>query len=358
MKLIVNTQVLKKSVSKVIKGAGSNSIPITRMMLIEASGNYFYLHTTDGTTTLIIKGDKCTCSEDFYAVVPIEVFSKLIAKTTSEEVTLTLEEDNLLVTGNGNYKIALPLDGDTLVKFPSPFTVSGDTLITKTSYIKSVISTNKASLSKTFENPCLTGYYINKDTVISTDEICACYNGMNLLEDNILVSAKVLDLLALSDYEEIHYSREQNHLKFITEDLILYTQELEGKDIYPVEPLMDLYNKMTFKSHCRVPKILLQSVIDRLALFVEPYDRNAITLTFTPEGLQISSKEKSGVELINYIASDGFEPFTACIDMTILKAQIDAYQGEEIEIWYGLPNALKLQNGNITQIISFLEAIY
>lgn len=357
MKLTVNTQALKKSVSKVIKGAGSNNIPITRMMLIKTFDNCFYLHTTDGTTTLVIKGGKCTCSEDFYVVVPIEIFSKLISKTTSEEVTLTVEENNLLVTGNGNYKIALPLNGDTLVRFPIPTIVSGEVALTKNSYIKSIINTNKASLSKTFENPCLMGYYIDKDIIITTDSICACYNSMNLLEDNILVSAKVLDLLTLSDYEEIYYSREQNNLKFTTEDLILYTQELEGKDKYPAKSLMDLYDKMTFKSYCKVPKILLQSVLDRLVLFVEPYDKNAITLTFTPDGLQISNKENSAVELINYIASEGFEPFTACIDTTILKAQIDAYQGEEVEIWYGLPNALKLQSGNITQIMSFLEAI-
>lgn len=357
MKLTVDTQTLKKLVNKAIKGAGSNNVPITRMMLIEVSEGCFYLHTTDGTTTLVVKGGSYEGTEDFYAVVPIDIFSKLITKTTSENVTLTLEENNLLITGNGSYKIALPLDEDSLVKFPTPITVTGETVSTKNSYIKSVINTNKASMSKTFENPCLTGYYIDKDIVITTDEICACYNNINILNDSILVSAKVLDLLALSDYEEIQYSREQNHLKFITEDLILYTQELEGKDIYPVEPLMDLYNKMTFKSHCRVPKILLQSVVDRLALFVEPYDKNAVTLTFTPEGLQISSREKSGVELINYIASEEFEPFTAVIDITILKAQIDAYPGEEIEIWYGLPTALKLQKENITQIMSFLERV-
>ena len=55
--------------------------------------------------------------------------------------------------------------------------------------------------------------------------------------------------------------------------------------------------------------------------------------------------------------SEGFEPFIAIVDVVSLKAQIDAYQGEEIEIWYGLSNALKLQNGNITQIISLLEEI-
>ena len=361
MILTVNTQLLKEMVNKAIKGAGMNrQLPITNMMLIEVADSKLNLLTTDGTSTLVIKTDKCENTDDFYVVVPIDIFSKLITKTTCETVTLTLEESNLLVKGNGNYKIALPLDEEGLVKFPKPkdvVTVEDKNGMIKNSFIKSVINTNKASVAKTYEVPCLTGYYIGEEMVISSDENNACYNKINLLNDNVLVSTKVLDLLALSNYEEIKYVRQQNYLIFFAEDLTLYTQELEGKDIFPVEPLMELYNNSTFKSSCRVPKILLQSVIDRLMLFIEPYDKNAVTFTFTQNGLQISSRKMSGIEIVNYTASEGFEPFIAIVDVVGLKAQIDAYQGEEIEIWYGLSNALKLQNGNITQIISLLEEI-
>lgn len=361
MKLIVNTQLLKEMVAKAVKGAGMNNhLPITNMMLIEVADSRLNLLTTDGTNTLVMKTDKCETTEEFYVVVPIDIFSKLVTKTTCETVTLTLEENNLLVKGNGNYKIALPMDEEGLVKFPKPkdiATVEDKSSMIKNSFVKSVIHTNKASVSKTLDVPCLTGYYIREDIVVSSDENNACYNKLNLFDDNVLVSTKVLDLLALSNYEEIKYVRKQNYLMFFAEDLTLYTQELEGKDIFPIEPLMELYNNSTFKSSCRVPKVLLQSVIDRLMLFIEPYDKNAVTFTFTQSGLQISSRKMSGIEIVNYIASEGFEPFIAIVDVVGLKAQIDAYQGEEIEIWYGLSNALKLQNGNITQIISLLEEI-
>lgn len=361
MILTVNTQLLKEMVNKAIKGAGMNrQLPITNMMLIEIADNKLNLLTTDGTNTLVVKTDKCETIENFYVVVPIDIFSKLINKTTCESVILNLEENNLLVKGNGSYRISLPLDEEGLVKFPKPkdiVTVEDKNEMIKNSFIKSVINTNKASVAKTYEVPCLTGYYIGEEMVISSDENNACYNRINLLNDNVLVSTKVLDLLALSNYEEIKYVRKQNYLMFFAEDLTLYTQELEGKDIFPVEPLMELYNNTTFKSSCKVPKILLQSVIDRLMLFIEPYDKNAVTFTFTQNGLQISSRKMSGIEIVNYTASEGFEPFIAIVDVVSLKAQIDAYQGEEIEIWYGLSNALKLQNGNITQIISLLEEI-
>ena len=174
MILTVNTQLLKEMVNKAIKGAGMNRLlPITNMMLIEVADNKLNLLTTDGTNTLVIKTDKCDTTEDFYVVVPIDIFSKLITKTTCEKVTLTLEENNLLVKGNGNYKIALPLDEEGLVKFPKPkdiATAEDKNETIKNSFVKSVINTNKASVAKTLEIPCLTGYYIGEEIVVSSDE--------------------------------------------------------------------------------------------------------------------------------------------------------------------------------------------
>ena len=42
--------------------------------------------------------------------VQAELFSKLVAKTTTETITLTLKESSLEVKGNGTYNIELPLD--------------------------------------------------------------------------------------------------------------------------------------------------------------------------------------------------------------------------------------------------------
>ena len=360
MNLTVNTQLLKSMVNKVIKGAGMNrSLPITNMMLIDAQDGTLNLLTTDGAITFVVRSTKCEINEPFYVVVPIDIFSKLVSKTTCEVISLTLEDSNLMIKGNGNYKIALPMDEEGLVRFPKPEIIGteAENRVVKNSFIKSVVNTNKASTAKTLDVPCLTGYYINREFVVSSDENNACYNKINLLNDETLLAAKVLDLVSLSDCEDINYTRVENKIMFFADDFSLFTQELEGKDIFPVAPLLELYYTAQFKSSCRVPKILLQSVIDRLMLFIEPYDKNAATFTFTQNGLQISSRKMSSIEIVNYTASEGFEPFIANIDISSLKPQIDAYNGEEIEIWYGLSSALKLQSGNITQIIALLEEI-
>ena len=111
MKLTVNAEKLKEMVSRAVKGASNNKlIPITSLMKIELNNlGEFSLTTTDATNYLYIK-DKEVSGEPFYAVVPVDVFSKLIAKTTSETVKMEIVAAILKITANGTYSIELPLD--------------------------------------------------------------------------------------------------------------------------------------------------------------------------------------------------------------------------------------------------------
>lgn len=362
MKAILNTVDLKNAVSKSIKCAGMiNDIPLTQMigLIGKKDANKLLLMTTDKTNDLTIKVNG-EIDEDFNVTVQVDTFSKLVSKLTSEKIGLSVENNILLVNGNGTYKIALPVDSEGTVSFPI---IDFENLVAtknsdiKLSFVKSVINTNKASVSKTFENPCLNGYYINNDFVISTDELNACFNKLNLLDDTVLLPVKVLDLLSMTNYENIQYLRNGDRLVFYTDDLCLGTHELEGIDIYPINELMSVYNNSDFKSNCKISKLVLKSVLDRLSLFIEQYDKNAVELNFTQNGLQINTKKNTGIETISYISSENFEPFKVSINIETLKSQINSYPNEEIELWYGLPYCIKLKSNNIDQIISLLEEI-
>ena len=100
MKLTLKTLKLQEMVSKAIKGASNNKmIPITSLMAIQWQDGVLTLITTDAANTLKII-DKVE-GEEFYVVVQTELFSKLVAKTTTETITLTLKESSLEVKGNG-----------------------------------------------------------------------------------------------------------------------------------------------------------------------------------------------------------------------------------------------------------------
>lgn len=357
MKLKVKTSMFQDMVARASKGASENKLlPLTSFMAVSLKQNVLTLITTDTSNTLKIVADKVE-GEDFYAVVPVDVFSKLVAKTTSETITLTLKENSLEVKGNGVYNISLPQDEEGLIELPEPDSCFGadekpaDKLHLTT--IKNILNINKAAVSKSIDTPVLCSYYLG-ESVITTDENVICFNLMPTVKEPKLISSDTMELLALSNSEDIDVYVDGPKLLFVSADLRLFSYEHDGKEVFPVDDIT-AYLDEEFKSMCKVPKTVFQNVIDRLSLFIEPYDKNGAYLTFTPDGIKVTSKKSSSVEVLSYTESKAFSPFVCCVDIPMLKAQIDVIPGETVEVHYGHDSALKLKTEKVIQIIALLE---
>lgn len=353
-KITIPTVKFQDMVARAAKGASENKLlPLTSMMRIEVKDNVLTLTTTDSANTLTIRADKIM-GDDMYAVVPVAQFSKLIAKTSADSVQLVVNGGNLEVHGNGVHKIAQQVDEDGVVQFPSvQFDKQGEGQVINLSSVKRVLEVNRASVSDSIDTPCLCAYYLG-DQVISTDEQTICFNDMNLMNGEYLISTEMVELLSLSKQEQISWWFQDGFFYFETPDMVLYGPEHDEKELFPVEEIKS-YLQMEFSSLCKVPKIAMQGLIDRLALFIEPYDKNGAYLTFTQEGLKINSKKSSSDELIPYTESKNFKPFVCCADIPMLKRLVDAHPAESIDIWYGGEECLKMTSGNIVQVIALLE---
>ena len=371
MKLTVNSAVLNELISKAIKGAGNNKlIPITSMICIEEKDNELRLTTTDATNYLYVCSKEFESDTGFYVTIQVDTFSKLIQKMTCEKVTLELENNVLTVIGNGKYKIELPLDENgEPVKFPDPLSTSfiiakddsqevtyhNNTI--KKAVIDSIINTAKSALAVTMEVPCCTGYYMG-DKVIATDAYKVCGMNVTLFDTPKLLRAETVDLLSVMDDGDIAVFSpiEGKDLIFQTDNVILYTREMSGIEDYPVDAITELL-KSDFESVCKVSKSAIMSMLDRLALFVGTYDKGAVILTFTKEGLLVSTKADSGQEIIPYIDSNNFKDFMCFVDIEMLQSQIKAQVGDVVTIYYGKDNAIKMVDGNVTQIVCLLEEV-
>jgi len=360
MKLTVKTEKLKEMVSRAVKGVGNNKlIPITSLMAIEVKNNTLTLITTDATNYLYVIEEKVV-ADDFYAVVDANTFSKLISKMTSENITLEIKNGLwvLHVSGNGNYKIELPLDENgEPIKYPDPYdslklSATDAGTINKTT-VQVILETIKPALAVTLENPCYTGYYIG-DQVVATDTYKIASMDVKLFDSPKLVSAELLDLLAVMNAEKINVEMVNDDVVFITSDCIVCGKFMDGIEDYAIDAIMGLVDT-EFDSFCSVPKSQLLQLLDRLSLFVGTYDKNAIRLTFTQAGLQVSSKAANGVEIINYLSSVDFKDFTCVIDIQMLTQEVKAIQNDAIEIYYGEDNAIKMTDGNITIVVALLE---
>lgn len=356
MKLNVKTTLFQEMVAKATKGASNNKmIPITSLMAIELSNGVLTLTTTDATNTLTIVHNGFD-QDDFYVVVPVDVFSKLVAKTTTEYITLTLNNNSLEVKANGTYNIDLPLNEDgNLIKFPSySFDTSAEKFTVALTNIKSLTTTNKAALASTMEIPCLTGYYCGNGEVITTDSYKVCHNKVNIFAKPALIPCELMDLLSIVTDEKIIVQRSGDNILFTTSNVIIHGTELEGIDEYPIEAIQS-YLQTEFSSVCVLPKTALLNILDRLSLFIAPYDKNTLYMTFNNDGVVISSKRSNGTELIKYQSTNNFKPFTCCVDIELLTSQVSAQSAENVELWYGHEKAIKMVSGNVTQIVALLE---
>lgn len=358
MELTIKTDIFKEMVSRSIKGASQNKlIPLTGLMAIQLKDNCLTLVTTDATNYLYIKQDNVV-GDEFYVVVQTEQFSKLIGKLTCETITLVVNDNVLVVKGNGEYKIEIPMDeeGNNIV-FPDPASNTEDFTYSKTvklATIKMILNTIKPSLAVTMEIPVYTRYYIG-ERVIATDTFKMASVGIDLFNtEPMLISAEMMNLMDVMTCEDVKFSRKDNILLFETPDCIVYGYAMEGVEDYQVDAITTLINE-EFKSKCKLDRNALLCILDRLSLFVSKYDNKAVVLTFTEAGVDISSKTNSGVETLTYIESENFEPFTCQVDIEMLTTQLKAKVGDTFNLQYGSDRNLKIADGNLTQIIALLE---
>lgn len=351
----VVTSRMKEAVNKAIKGAGFNNlIPIISMIGIKLSDGKLRLLTTDMTNTLCIIIDKVS-GVDMDITVDADKFGKLIAKTTSEDIELIVIDDVLSVKANGTYKIPLIADEEGLVTFPALSETKGKTTNVKLTSIMQAYNINKSALAKTLENPALTGYYCG-DMVISTDANVITFNDFKMFEQDepLLISPQLMQLLTLNKQEDIKLIVDRTLLTFVADDMVVQGAVMEGIEDFPADDVK-AYLDEAFTSSCKVPKDLLLATLDRLALFIEPYDKNGAYFTFGRKGINIHSKKDASTEVINYVESKNFEPFMCCVDIPMLKEQLQANPDDTVKICYGNENALKIESGKVTQVIALLE---
>ena len=221
------------------------------------------------------------------------------------------------------------------------------------STIRLILSTAKSSLATTTEIPCYTGYYMG-DSVVTTDTYKVCGINVPMMKTPVLVAPEALELLDVFTDEHIQVFSYGNRIKFVTPSCAVFGNLMDSIQDFQIEEIGALLNE-EFASYCKLSKQELVQLLDRLALFVSAYDKNGIYLTFTADGMQVESKQANSVELLHYKESVNFKPFTCCIDIEMFHSQVKSNVGDSVTLHYGEENAVKISDGNVTEIIALLE---
>lgn len=357
MNLTIGTEKLQDMVSKASKCVSNNKlIPLTSLMSISVKDNVLTLLTTDATNYFYVTSPDKFEVQDFEVSVLADTFIKLIQKTTSDNVSLSVESNSLKVKGNGTYTLELIMDENGMpVKFPKKFDMQDFTTdlgVIKLSTINTIINYNKPSLAVSVELPALTSYYCG-DKVVTSDSYKVCSTNVKLFDKPLLLTPRLVDILSIMSSEDISVAASENALTFYTKEEFVYAPITEGIETFPIQAITSLVDG-DFPSTCKLPRMSVLDVIDRLTLFVSAYDKKALKLTFTQEGVTFSSVKSTGVELVPYVSSENFKEYTCDVDIELLRSQIATQDGDLLELSYGSKIALKMTKDNITQIVALI----
>lgn len=353
----MNTKELQSLTVKASKCASNSKYnALTSLLNVVLEDGTISLTTTDSNNFFTVR-KKDVSGDNLSFTVNVNLFTRLIAKMSSENIRVNVTSDMISITGNGTYKIPIQLDVDgSEIKYPKHEInnpeFSGEV---KTSVLKAISQYNKPSLATTLEKPFLTRYMCVEDCVISGDEYNICRLNLNTFGTDVLISPVVIDLLCMSDEEDIDFKIYENNILFETDSMKLFAMLADGADEYPVDRIKSITTEIEYPSDCVLPKTALINAIDRLSLFIDDDDQNGLYMTFTKDGVKLESMKNSGIESVSYQGSNNFKDFTCCVGVESFRKQLVSRAGESVHIYYGDEATLTIKEGNIIQVISLQE---
>ena len=362
--MILKTKEFKNNCAIILSAIDNSEVSnLNENLELKTEGRILLLNVTNKEYFATVKFD-LEHEEDFHATVNANLFLKLIAAITTDEIELTIRENYMAVKANGNYKLPLIFDNNEMLTLP-PITILNKTLDMNISgeILNSILQYNSKELVKTsIAKPIQKLYYLDQEGCI-TFTTGACVNNFVLEKPvKILLNNRLVKLFKLFKnslvkftlgYDAISESIVQTKVLFETPTITL-TAILPSDDSLlaqvPVEKIRALAN--TVFNHTAVinTEELLQAV-NRLILF------NEKNVTFPLGDFKCNSDEicisnRGSMEFINTgNGSNVEEEYSMTINLDSLKTILDTCVEQHVTINFGNNQAIVICRGQIKNVI-------
>lgn len=364
MKFATSVSTLQDVVSDLSKGVGNDkAIPLTSLVGIECLPDRKVQFTvTDYVNYLVITLDLSEAEDDEeyeegFATVSADMFIKLVQKCNSGDViAVETMEKCLGVSSGGTYKLEYADDGSgEPVHFMAPtLPAPTETYVLDTKTLYAMVGSCKQALLQ--DRSDVYSNYLLADKVIATDRTRAVFVESDVAKDkkHILLGSSFVDLLMLF--------RNDATIRVNTEGIVATSADGHTTIISKTDTDIGEFNEagttgmlgVKFPSTCKVSKSDLLGALNRIGLFCAKYEDNAIKIHFKEESMVLSSANSSAVEEIEYHEFMDTTDFSIWIDITRLQSHLKAYDGEKVDLWYGVKNCIKLEDTDVTQIIALV----
>lgn len=363
--MIVKVDKFQEVCKKILEAVDSTGVLlISEVLELELIDKKLYLNVTNNEYFVTVAID-VDSDEEFRAVVNAQLFLNLISKLTTSEMEMKIKDTVLSIKSNGNYKIPLIFETDTLVKLPkikigeviNSFSISNEVL-------QSILKYNTKELQKSgIKKAVQKMFYIDEKGCITFTN-GACVNSFTLEKPvKILLTEKVVKLFKLFLSESVEFTlgvdvgsnnTTQMKARFKDKDVELTTILSSDSSLInsvPVETIRGLSN-IQFPFSAVLDKRSVLDSINRLSLF----DKNNVVtlytyLVFSKDGLFIYDTRKSNnekIELVNSFSGDDYE---CILDTNDFKITLEMNNEQYVTMNFGNKKAVVIERANVKNIL-------
>ena len=374
-KFIIRSEDLKDVCSKILTAVDSTELSlVTETLELITKDDILTVGVTNREYFAEVKF-KLEDVQDFHATVNAMLFLKLVSQITTDTITLSVEDNALIVKGNGTYKLPLIFDGEELLTLPKidienptvNFHINADVLT-------SILQYNSKELTKgTISKPVQKLYYVDEMGAI-TFTSGACVNSFTLPQPiKVLFNNRLVKLFKLFKdgnveftlgYDPISEDIIQTKVKFSNGEVSI-TAILSCDDTLinsvPVQGIRGRANN-DYPYSINISKSALLQTINRLTLFnstENAFSKPYGTIEFKNKCMTVYDAKHENCEDVPYTneSSNVEGVYEAVFNLADLKTTLDTCTEAYLCMSFGDSSAMVISRGNIKNVIPEVKLV-
>ena len=368
--MIIRSDEFKKICNTVLSATdGSELSTLTETLELKTIGNVLYLNVTNKEYYASVKF-QLDHEEAFHASVNANLFLKLVAAITSDQIELTIHDTYMNIKANGNYKIPLIFENDRLMEVPA-INIENPTLemTIASSILESIVNYNSKQLAiGTVAKPVQKMFYIDNEGCI-TFTTGACINSFTLEKPmKVLLNARLVNLFKLFKgtavnftlgYDPISETIIQTKVSFKTDKITLTAVTGCDDNLLNQVPAASIRGRANkaYPNNVVVNVAAITEAINRLLLFsagygskenLKPYS----CFDFTPENVVIYDTKRENTEVLAYQNGTVLtEPYSMTLDLIEFKKILDGCTEQYVTLNFGDHQACVVTRGAIKNVL-------
>ena len=368
--MIIKSQKFQELCSTILAATDSAEIStLTETLELKAENKVLYLNVTNGEYYASVKFD-LESDEQFHAAVNANLFLKLIAAVTTEDIELQAMSNYVLVKANGTYKIPMIFEGDKLLSLPK-IEVKNPTVSMKVSgsVLESILNYNSKELLRgTISRPVQKMFYVDETGCI-TFTTGACVNNFSLEKPvKVLFNNRLVKLFKLFKndmvdftlgYDSISEELVQTKVEFKTSKITLTAVTGCNDELLNSVPVSAIRGRATatYVNNVVLNKEELLASINRLLLFSAGYGSVKNLKPYSlfeckDDTMTIYDSNKENKEVIKFKNDTKVDSeYSMTLDLSDLKLILDTITDEYVTLSFGNHQAVVLKRTNISNVV-------